>query len=160
MAKNFARLAVPSVITNLFNYLVMTSNTIFAGNFTENSAAKLAGVGLGTMFLSMFCRHVLTGINTTQETLIGPAYGQGQLKLCGTYLNRGRAIITLIYVPLLILMCFSDRVLLAMGQNASVASYACSYITPMIPGMYFFCQFDLSRRFLTCMNFTTAPMVA
>lgn len=57
-------------------------------------------------------------------------------------------------------MCFSEQVLVSMGQNGTVATYACNYITPMIPGMYFFCQFDLSRRFLTCMNFTTAPMVA
>lgn len=57
-------------------------------------------------------------------------------------------------------MCFSEQVLLSLGQNATVAAYACEYITPMIPGMYFFCQFDLSRRFLTCMNYTTAPMVA
>lgn len=26
--------------------------------------------------------------------------------------------------------------------------------------MYFFAQFDLSRRFLTCLNYSTAPMVA
>ena len=77
MAKKFGRLAIPSVITNLFNYLVMTSNTIFAGNFEHDSAAKLAAVGLGTMFLGMFCRHILTGINCAQETLVGPAYGQG-----------------------------------------------------------------------------------
>lgn len=128
MAKNFARLAVPSVITNLFNYMVMTANTVFAGNFEHDSAAKLAGVGLGTMFLGMFCRHILTGINCAQETLVGPAYGQGQLKLCGTYLNRGRAIITVAYIPLLLLMCFSEKVLVSLGQNALVATYAFNYI--------------------------------
>lgn len=63
MVKNFSSLAVPSVITNLFNYLVMTANTVFAGNFEYDSAAKLAAVGLGTMFLGMFCRHILTGVN-------------------------------------------------------------------------------------------------
>ena len=31
MTKHFARLAGPSVITNIFSYLVMTVNTIFAG---------------------------------------------------------------------------------------------------------------------------------
>jgi len=41
-----------------------------------------------------------------------------------------------------------------------VATYAQEFIQPMIPGMYFFGQFDLSRRFLTCMNYSTAPMVA
>ena len=31
MLKHFARLAGPSVITNVFSYMVMTVNTIFAG---------------------------------------------------------------------------------------------------------------------------------
>ncbi len=31
MLKHFSRLAVPSVITNIFSYMVMTVNTIFAG---------------------------------------------------------------------------------------------------------------------------------
>ena len=63
MLKHFARLAGPSVITNVFSYMVMTVNTIFAGQFKEDSAAKLAGVGLGSMILGMFCRHVLAGVN-------------------------------------------------------------------------------------------------
>lgn len=31
MTKNFLKLAIPSVITNVFSYMVMTVNTIFAG---------------------------------------------------------------------------------------------------------------------------------
>ena len=69
MTKHFARLAGPSVITNVFSYLVMTVNTIFAGQFEEESAAKLAGVGLGSMVLGMLCRHVLAGFNGAIETL-------------------------------------------------------------------------------------------
>ena len=75
MLKHFGRLAGPSVITNVFSYLVMTVNTIFAGQFKEDSAAKLAGVGLGSMILGMFCRHVLAGVNCAQETLVSQAYG-------------------------------------------------------------------------------------
>ena len=70
MTKHFLSLAGPSVITNVFSYMVMTVNTIFAGQFEHDSAAKLAGVGLGSMVLGMFCRHVLAGINCAQETLV------------------------------------------------------------------------------------------
>ena len=70
MLKHFSKLAGPSVVTNVFSYMVMTVNTIFAGQFQENSAAKLAGVGLGSMVLGMFCRHVLAGVNCAQETLV------------------------------------------------------------------------------------------
>ena len=77
MAKHFLRLAGPSVVTNVFSYMVMTANTIFAGQFDVDSAAKLAGVGLGSMVLGMFCRHVLAGVNCAQETLVSQSYGQG-----------------------------------------------------------------------------------
>ena len=70
MTKHFLSLAGPSIITNVFSYMVMTVNTIFAGQFENDSAAKLAGVGLGSMILGMFCRHVLAGINCAQETLV------------------------------------------------------------------------------------------
>ena len=77
MTKHFLSLAGPSVITNVFSYMVMTVNTIFAGQFEHDSAAKLAGVGLGSMVLGMFCRHVLAGVNCAQETLVSQAYGSG-----------------------------------------------------------------------------------
>ena len=77
MVKHFSSLAGPSVITNVFSYMVMTVNTIFAGSLKGDSAAKLAGVGLGSMVLGMFCRHVLAGVNCAQETLVSQAYGQG-----------------------------------------------------------------------------------
>jgi len=77
MGKHFAKLAGPSIITNVFSYMVMTVNTIFAGSLKGDSAAKLAGVGLGSMVLGMFCRHVLAGVNCAQETLVSQAYGQG-----------------------------------------------------------------------------------
>ena len=112
------------------------------------------------MLLSMFCRHVLAGVNCAQETLVSQAYGSGQLKLCGTYLNRGRVIMTVVYLPLVVLLSFSEDILVALGQNRSVARYAHEYIVPMIPAMYFLGLFDLARRFLTCMQYSQAPMIA
>lgn len=41
-----------------------------------------------------------------------------------------------------------------------MAGYAHEYIIPMIPAMYFLGLFDLKRRFLTCLQYSQAPMVA
>lgn len=77
MASHFARLSVPSVVTGVLNFMVLTTNTIFAGNFKDDSATKLAAVGLGSMIVGMFCRHIMTGIASAIETLVAPCYGQG-----------------------------------------------------------------------------------
>ena len=139
------------MITNMFNYMVMMVNVIFAGHFAEDASQKLAAIGLGTMTLGMFARFPLIGMNCAQETLVSQAFGQQQLRLCGIYLNRGRAIMTVIYIPLIIILSFSKQILVYIGQDQTVAEYAQSYITPMILGMYFYAHFDLTRRFLMCM---------
>ena len=138
MIKNFLRLAVPSVITNFFNFSVLTVNIIFAGQYEHDSAAKLAAVGLGGTLNGMFSRHIIVGINGALETFVAQAYGQSQLRLCGVYLNRGRFIICAVFVPLIFLLAYSKPILLKLGQDEQVAEYAQMYITPMIPGMFFF----------------------
>ena len=115
MFKLFMSLAIPSIVTNVFSYMVMTVNTIFAGQFEHDSAAKLAGVGLGSMILGMFCRLVLAGVNCAQETLVSQAYGQGQLQLAGVYYNRGRFIMTAVYLPLGLLLSQTKMILIAAG---------------------------------------------
>ena len=67
---------------------------------------------------------------------------------------------TVVYLPLAVLLLFSYDILIAIGQNESVAMYAAQYIMPMIPAMYFLGLFDLARRFLTCLQYSQAPMVA
>ena len=87
--------------------MVMMVNLVFAGNFEEKSAEKLAAIGLGNMLLGMLCRHFMLGINCAIETLSSQAFGQRQLQLCGVYLNRGRFIMTAIYLPLAVMLIFS-----------------------------------------------------
>lgn len=67
---------------------------------------------------------------------------------------------SVVYMPLAVLLCFSYDILIAVGQHESVAMYAHEYIVPMIPAMYFLGLFDLERRFLTCLQYSQAPMVA
>ena len=80
-------------------------NTIFAGRLDDS--AKLAGVGLGYTILNVICIIPLLGMNGTIETLVSQAFGAKNLELCGVYLNRGRVINTLIFIPLAIALCFT-----------------------------------------------------
>ncbi len=75
----------------------------------------LAGVGLGTIMLNMACLNPLIGMNGAVETLVSQAYGSGELRICGTYLNRGRLINTLFFLPLVVLIYNAKPVLIAIG---------------------------------------------
>ena len=151
MSKRFIKIAIPSIITTVINYMVMTVNLIFVGHIETDSAAKLAGVGLGNIFLGMFCRHIICSTNSALETFVSQAYGQGQLRLAGIYLNRGKMIMTAAYLPLVVMLIFSESIFIAVGQDKGVSAYAFTYMLPMIPALFFLGLFDLSKRFLTCL---------
>ena len=101
----FFKLAIPTMISCLFLFLTFTINTAFAGMLDD--PAKLAGVGLGTTFLNILCFEILMGMNGAVETLVSQAYGANHIRLCGVYLNRGRAINIAFFIPLAVILCFS-----------------------------------------------------
>ena len=110
---------------------------------TNDSAAKLAGVGLGNMFLGMFCRQILNGMNSALETMASHAYGKGDVRLAGVHLNRSRVIMTAVYLPLVLLLLNAHAVFIAVGMDEEVSSYAYTYMLPMIPALYLLGHFDL-----------------
>ena len=79
---------------------------------------------MGYITVEMVTLYMIMGMNGAMETLVAQAYGAGQLKLCGIYLNRAFVINTVIQVPLMVLALFSKQILLAIGQSEAVADYA------------------------------------
>ena len=77
MGKRFFLLVVPAVIAMIGSYFVFTVNVIFAGRMTEDTAEKMAAVGLANLFLGLCCRYVLAGMNSALETFVSQAYGRG-----------------------------------------------------------------------------------
>lgn len=121
----------------------------------------MAAVGVGNVCCFIFVISILTGLNSAQETLTSQAFGSGNLKLCGVYLNRGRLILTAFFLPLALLpAAFAESILLSLGQDAAVSHLAHGYIQMFVPGLFFYGQFDLLKRFLAAMRVTFLPMLA
>ena len=70
MAKRFFMLVVPAIIAMIGSYFVFAINVIFAGRMTDDTARKMAAVGLGNLFLGLCCRYVLAGTNAALETFV------------------------------------------------------------------------------------------
>jgi len=125
------------------------------------SAETIAGVGLGTVTVNMLCLSLMIGANGAQETLASQAFGMGDLKLCGQYLNRGRAIITLIFLPSAVILTFgAEPLLLYIGQDPLTAQEAAYFIRVMLLNQYIIGHCDLLKRFLNCVNLSYIPMIA
>lgn len=53
MSKKIVKVAVPTILGQVFSLLVVAMNTAFVGHLGDS--AKLAGVGLGTLYINIFC---------------------------------------------------------------------------------------------------------
>ena len=86
--------------------LVMQSNLIFLGRIGK--APLVAGVGLGSVTLNIMCLTLVYGVNGAVDTLASQAFGLKDLQLCGEYFNRGRVILTIIFLPFAAVLLFSE----------------------------------------------------
>ena len=64
------------------------------------------------------------GLNGALETLCSQACGNGELRLCGIYLNRGRFVICMSTIPIVCALSQSELILVSIGQDADTAKYA------------------------------------
>jgi len=58
------------------------------------------------------------------------------LEKCGNLFNRGRFVVTVIMVPIIIIFSLSDRILVGLGQDPTVSRIARTYCTILIPGVW------------------------
>lgn len=82
------------------------------------------------------------------DTLISQAAGGGNYELCGVYLNRGRFLMSLMFIPITIVLMNSERILVAAYQEPEVAKFAQLYVLTNLPGVYLIGLSDCQRRLL------------
>ena len=143
------RLAMPAIITSCVTRGQDIVNLIFLGHYKgrreelqqghNDGSAFLAGIGLGNLCEAFLGLTLIVGMNGALDTLVSQAAGAGNLELCGVYLNRGRFIMTLMFIPLSVLTFNVESILLYFDQNALAAKYAQQYVIAYLPGLYFQC---------------------
>lgn len=102
---------------------------------------------------------LIGAVNCAQETLTSQAYGSGDLKLCGTYLNRGRMVCLAFCIPLSFLFYFSEDIFLFLRQPPQVAYYAGMYIRVQVVSLFLSGQYDIMKKFLIQMQVTWAALM-
>ena len=88
-------------------------NLVFIGYL--NNVQMMAGAGLGTMIQNMLGLSIMIGLNGGIETLVSQSYGVNKLKQCGTYLNRGRLVLFLFFIPMSFVLWNSKTILIAIN---------------------------------------------
>lgn len=99
---------------------------VFVGQAGDSTL--LAGVGMGSMLINIFCLATSEGLNGTIETFVARDFGAGnkateegddqlaanKYKACGFHLNRARVIVFLALLPFCLASFWTDSILIAL----------------------------------------------
>lgn len=109
-------------------------NTYFVGH--TNDATLIAGVGMGNMLINVLAFAIMQGLNGALETLVSRSYGlsndvtkleefrKSMRRECGVLHNKGRFVVSVVMIPIIIIFATSDKILIAMGQDPGVSKIA------------------------------------
>jgi len=91
-----------------------TFSIMMIGNVSQD-AVVMAGIGLGCMTKQILGTMILYGINGSIETFTSQAAGAGRKDLALIYLNQGRLIQLLWFLPMALLLCHTKDILIGIG---------------------------------------------
>jgi MATE family multidrug resistance protein len=117
----------------VFSFGIDITNMFFIGH--TNDSAKIAGIGLGNLYINITSQAIILGLNGAISTLASQAFGAKNMHKVGVYLNRGRYIGLMCFIPQAFLLMNCERALLMLGQDPQASAYAQEYAHYMIISM-------------------------
>lgn len=112
------------------------------------NSVVVAGAGLGVMFINMFVYGTFEGLNGAIDTLVSQYYGAKDYQGCNEIFNKGRIINTVFFLPVALLLIYSDSLLILLNQDPDVAWETKKFLVYQIPGLFMIAQFDTLRRYM------------
>ncbi|KAM3342848.1 hypothetical protein P3S68_027814 [Capsicum galapagoense] len=128
--KEASRIAIPMIIVTVSQYLLRVPPMIMLGHL-DSEIVKM-----------MF------GMSSALETLCGQAYGAGQYRKLGTFTYSAIICLFLVCIPVSVLWIFTDKLLILMGQDPSIAAEAGKYAIWLIPTLFAYAILQSFVRYL------------
>ncbi|HTO41934.1 MAG TPA: MATE family efflux transporter [Rhizomicrobium sp.] len=149
-ARELMKLAGPLVITQLAQMVVMTTDIVMLGRYSE---VALAGAGLGnTVFF--LCWLLGTGPAAAVSPMVAHIVGahpNNRAQVRGV-VRMGLWSVLLLWLPLAGLLLCTQPLLLLFGQRPELALAASQFVLPLCLGLPFTLGFQVLRNFSTALN--------
>ncbi|KAK7343706.1 hypothetical protein VNO77_12665 [Canavalia gladiata] len=139
------KISVPVALTSLFQFLLQSSTTIYAGHLGDT---QLSSISVYTTVLASIFFAFLFGMSATLGTLCGQAYGAGKVQSLGIYLQRSWIVLIFTCIILLPFYIYATPFLKFFGQANDIAELAGQYSTLSIPSIFSFAINLPTQRFL------------
>ncbi|CAA7403322.1 unnamed protein product [Spirodela intermedia] len=126
-------IAAPIVFNILCLYGVNSVTQIFVGHLGN---LELSAVAIALSVISNFSFGFLLGMGSALETLCGQAFGAGQVRMLGIYLQRSWIILIFSCFILCPIYVFATPILKLLGQRDDIAELAGRFALWIIPQMF------------------------
>ncbi|XP_009776774.1 protein DETOXIFICATION 3-like [Nicotiana tabacum] len=131
--KKTSRFMAPMVAVTVFQYLLQVVSVMMVGHLGE---LALSSVAIATSLTNVTGFSLLTGLVGGMETLCGQAYGAQQYHKLSTYTYTAIISLFLVCIPICVLWCFMDKLLILTGQDHSISVEARKYSLWVIPAIF------------------------
>ncbi|KAG8366050.1 hypothetical protein BUALT_Bualt17G0035700 [Buddleja alternifolia] len=136
-------LAGPAFMVSVCQFSLGSITSTFTGHV---GSLELAAFSVENMIISGFSFGLLLGMGSALETLCGQAYGAGQIKILGIYLQRSWIILLCTSFLLTFPYIFAEPLLVLIGQKKDISLAAGRLARWMIPQLYAYAfQFPISK---------------
>jgi MATE family multidrug resistance protein len=142
--RRLAALALPVAATQVGTMLLGFVDTLMLGRVSTDALAASAIANVWIYGTSQFAVGILFGL----DPIVAQAHGAREGAVAGRALQRGLVLSVLLSVPLALLWLFSERFLIATGQEPALAKLAQDYTWMQIPSLPFFLAYHALRQYL------------
>jgi len=138
--------SIPVILAYALQNSLQTISVIIVG---RGSAEDLAVAAFSYMFAMATAWLIALGGTTAMDTLASSSFtGSKDPKDVGVLLQRAFVVLSLFYVPVIILWVFSEKVFLALGQEESLSRDSARFLWYLIPGGLGYIYFESMKKYL------------
>ncbi|XP_051139852.1 protein DETOXIFICATION 33 [Andrographis paniculata] len=132
-SKSLWALSGPAIFTYIFQYSLGALTQTFAGQI---GALELAAVSVENSVIAGLAFGVMLGMGSALETLCGQAFGAGQIRMLGVYMQRSWIILLVTACVLLPIYIFAPPILSFFGESDDISRAAGKFALWMIPQLF------------------------
>lgn len=156
------KIAGPAIFTSICQYSLGALTQTFAGQVGE---LELAAVSVENSVIAGLAFGVMLGMGSALETLCGQAYGAGQIRMLGIYMQRSWVILLTTSLFLVPLYVFSPPILELIGETTQISEAAGKFALWMLPQLFAYAlnfpiqKFLQSQRKVMVMAYISAAVL-
>ncbi|XP_022141852.1 protein DETOXIFICATION 1-like [Momordica charantia] len=144
--KKVSLMAAPIITALVLQYLLQVVTLVVVGHLGDE--LLLSGVSIASSFVCVAGYSILIGMTGALETLCGQAYGAEQYQKLSVYTHSCIISLILVCFPISVLLFFTDKLLISIGQDPSISSVAKKFSVFLIPSLFGYSILQSLLRYL------------